>query len=882
MATDVDNGGLRDDACKAILGAIGDNLTGAMWLVDAASGAVAFANPAYETLWGRKLSALRADPDDWLDAIVETDRDAAHTNDARAKQGTDTCGEYRIIHPEHGVRWIRVRRFPVRDDSARLLAIATLAEDISTCRQITADLAACRHRFDGVVQSAMDAIACIDAHQHIMLVNPATEAMFGYRAAELLGKHLNVLIPQRYREQHLHQVHGFGQGSASTRKMGALGTVRGLRKDGEEFPLEVSISRHATPDGLFYTAIMRDVSHAVHARERIERLNRLYGALSAINQLILRARERRDLFQQACDILVGKGLCRLAWIGEFDAVTRQLSPVVEAGADAGFLESIRDDRPLPEAAMPDESVDVTALRTGQPCIANDLSAQARSRDVPLRLAFDISAMAALPLLDDGRAIGVMVLCSAARDSFDAEQMRLLEELANDIAFAVDHIAKADSLDFLSRNDALTGLANLAQWTERLNQRLALRGSSDGQLAVFALDIENFRTVNQALGRKAGDVLLRQIGQRMRPRNDAQSNRFGRVGSDRFAVFTDGFQTPEHVVRYLEERLHDTFREPFVIDGAAVRVAAKVGIAMHPDDGSDAEVLLRHAEAALAKAKASGQRLVFFAPEMTARVAERLALEARLRQALEQEQFVLHYQPKATCGERSLVGCEALIRWNDPATGLVPPMLFIPVLEDTGLIADVGQWVLRQALADFLRWQSLGLAPPRIAVNVSPLQLRDRGFAEAVAQLLASHPHASAAIELEITESAVMEDVRGNIEVLQVIRTLGASIAIDDFGTGFSSLSYLTRLPLDILKIDRSFIVGMDRGPEAIALVSTIVTLAHSIGLEVVAEGVETEEQRGHLQAMGCDQIQGYLYGKPMPAAEFEARFLAAAPPASAA
>jgi EAL domain-containing protein (putative c-di-GMP-specific phosphodiesterase class I) len=327
---------------------------------------------------------------------------------------------------------------------------------------------------------------------------------------------------------------------------------------------------------------------------------------------------------------------------------------------------------------------------------------------------------------------------------------------------------------------------------------------------------------------------------------------------------------------VEKGLRAFLEHPFHLDEAVFRVTAKAGVAVYPGDGADAETLFRNAEAALKRAKASGQRYLFHTQKMTEAVAGKLTLENQLRQAADKGEFVLHYQPKVNLASGRITGAEALIRWNDPRTGLVPPGRFIPVLEETGLIHEVGRWALKQAIADYLRWKAAGLPAARIAVNVSALQLRHRGFIGEIEELVAVDPQAASGLELELTESLIMEDVKHSIASLQAIRELGVKVAIDDFGTGFSSLSYLARLPVDTLKIDRSFVVDMTTGPQGLALVSTIINLAHSLKLNVVAEGVETEEESRLLALLGCDEMQGFLFCKPVPGEAFEARFADAA------
>jgi len=300
-----------------------------------------------------------------------------------------------------------------------------------------------------------------------------------------------------------------------------------------------------------------------------------------------------------------------------------------------------------------------------------------------------------------------------------------------------------------------------------------------------------------------------------------------------------------------------------VSGTELRVSAKAGIALFPNDGADADALFQNAEAALKKAKATGERYLFHTQQMTERIGEKLALENKLRQALEKEEFVLHYQPKVDTATRRIDSVEALIRWQSPELGLVPPMQFIPLLEETGLILEVGAWALGRAVGDHRTWTEQGLPAPRVSVNVSAVQLRKRDFVATVEEAIMAGS-IPPGIDLEITESLVMEDIEASMRKLESVRVLGVGIAIDDFGTGYSSLSYLAKLPVHSLKIDRSFIITMLKDPAIMTLVSTIISMAHSLRLKVVAEGVDAEEQADELDRLGCDQLQGYLFSKPLP------------------
>jgi diguanylate cyclase (GGDEF)-like protein len=594
-------------------------------------------------------------------------------------------------------------------------------------------------------------------------------------------------------------------------------------------------------------------------------------------------RVRDELFKEACRIAVEHGQFKMAWIGIVDRSAMKIVPIALAGAEPEFLTLIKDrfslikDRfSLREDAPLGNTIGARAVREKKAIVVNDIRDDPRMLFAKERIERGLYSMAILPLLVSDDAVGVLALYADEPGFFDEAEMKLLTELAGDIAFAIDHIDKQERLDYLAYYDVLTGLANRTLFLERVAQYMRSAASGGHKLAVFLTDLERFKNINDSLGQPAGDALLRQVAEWL-TRNAGDANLLARVGADHFAVVLPEVKQGGDVARLLEKWMEAFLDHPFRLNDAVFRIAAKVGVAVFPDDGADADTLFKNAEAALKKAKASGDRYLFHTQKMTATVAGKLTLENQLRQALDKEEFVLHYQPKVNLASGQLTGAEALIRWNDPHTGLVPPGRFIPILEETGLIYEVGRWALRQAIADYLRWRAAGLAAVRIAVNVSPLQLRNPGFIAEIRQAIGIDAQAAAGLELEITESLIMEDVKHSIASLQAIRAMGVSIAIDDFGTGFSSLSYLSKLPVDTLKIDRSFVIDMTAAPEGLALVSTIINLAHSLKLNVVAEGVETEEQSRLLRLLSCDEMQGFLFSKPVPSEIFETRYLAPPP-----
>jgi diguanylate cyclase (GGDEF)-like protein len=601
---------------------------------------------------------------------------------------------------------------------------------------------------------------------------------------------------------------------------------------------------------------------------KVTRLNRVYAVLSGINTLIVRVHDRQELFNEACRIAVEHGNFRMAWIGIFDAATEDVTPVAWAGESVEELtrikSSARDDTPQGKGAVG------RAIRERHPVFNNDITAHGFGgpglKEI-LKLGF--RSQITLPLLVDQTVAGTLTMYAGEPNFFDEEELRLLTELAGDISFALDHIAKEEKLNYLAYYDALTGLPNRTLFCDRVDNLIRSHVARPECVAIVMLDVERFRFVNDSLGRTAGDALLKQIAERLRNAlgNDGS---VARTGSNTFAISRAGVAAGANVVHTLEEKIFYDLSRPFTVGGQELRLAFKCGIALSPEDGGDAESLFRNAEAALQKAKGSGDKYVFYAPQMNARVAEILSLENRLRIAVVDEQFVLHYQPRVDLAGNRITGLEALIRWISPEMGLVPPAQFIPILEETGMILEVGQWVLRQAAEDQRRWRKLGLNPPRVSVNISPLQLRQQGFVDSVLKVIAADPDNPAEIDLEITESVIMEDVEESIAKLSVIKAMGVGIEIDDFGTGYSSLSYIARLPITALKIDRSFIAEMANSDDNMMIVSTIVSLAHELHLRVVAEGVETGEQRGILKLLKCDEMQGYLFSRPLPAAVIEA------------
>ncbi|THF65964.1 EAL domain-containing protein [Pseudothauera nasutitermitis] len=437
-------------------------------------------------------------------------------------------------------------------------------------------------------------------------------------------------------------------------------------------------------------------------------------------------------------------------------------------------------------------------------------------------------------------------------------------------------AAEQRIEHLAHHDSLTGLFNRYNLEIRLAQSVLAARREHIRLAVMFIDLDRFKIINDTLGHHTGDLLLVEVAARLR-QCVRESDIVARLGGDEFVVvltrLLDAGDASAVAAKILE-----TLGTPYEINGDRLHTSPSIGISVYPEDGDDAGTLMRNADAAMYHAKEQGRNnLQYFTSALNAAAAERLTLERELRIAVEERQFELHYQPQYAAGadprERPC-GVEALVRWRHPQKGLVPPVRFIPVAEETGLIGVIGDWVLDCACRDFAAWKAAGIAPRRVAVNLSAHQLRNPALVDNVGAVLARHGLRQGELELEITESVAMSDPAGAIEKLQALRALGVDLAIDDFGTGYSSLVYLKRLPIQVLKLDREFVRDIESDANDAAISVATLTLAHSLGLQVVAEGVETEAQRDFLVSHGCDMLQGYLLGRPEPAAVLEQRWRA--------
>jgi len=463
---------------------------------------------------------------------------------------------------------------------------------------------------------------------------------------------------------------------------------------------------------------------------------------------------------------------------------------------------------------------------------------------------------------DRQTLWINETVRAVRDA--TGEILLFEGSVEDIS---DRKHYENRLMYQANYDALTGLANRNLLHDRLQHSIKSAERYRYQLTVAFIDLDQFKFVNDSLGHHTGDHLLKVIASRLKS-CVRDSDTVARHGGDEFVVVID--HSNDAVIASLMSKILAKVAEPVVVDGHELHVTASIGFSLYPIDGLDADTLLKHADAAMYRAKEQGRNNVqFYTEELNLKIQKRMALESILRHALERNEFFLHYQPQVSLATGAIIGAEALIRWMHKTEGVISPAEFIPLAEELGLIVPIGEWVLRTACAQMKAWQDAGFLEIGISVNLSARQFRQRNLAAVVALALQDSGLEARYLELELTESMMMDNVELAVAALSTLKAMGIKLSIDDFGTGYSSLSYLKRFPIDVLKIDQSFISDITLAPDGAPIVHSIITLAHSLKLKVIAEGVETAEQLEYLGAHQCDVMQGYYFSRPLSAADFE-------------
>ena len=848
----------------------------------------------------------------------------------------------------------------------------------------TAQLAASERKYRGIIDGTREGFLALDRESGaIGEANPAFCALVGYERAELLGGHPDRLLAES-------ADFSFDRALEGSPESGRAFETTLWSRDGERIPVLVHFNR-ADGEALPHYAFLTDLRRIKEAQHSLQRANRALEVLSGSNRAMLYAAGEAELLERVCRVAAEEGGYPAAWIVREDPQGAGMTPVARAGNRSDEGAELEAACVVAEGQCPARQ----ALETGGPVVFRDLQKRADPPWAARAARMGMAAVAALPL-DNDTIRGGLVIFATEPEAFDQGEARLLQELAEDLAFGIrdlrvraereEHLHRLrqsaavfdnsaegviitapderivavnpaftaitgyteeevlgetprilssgiqgpdfyrglwrelketdvwqgeiwnrrksgevfpeyltisavrdeqgvltnyvsvfaditevkrsqEELDFLANHDPLTELPNRRLFNDRLDHALDHARRNDSALAVLFLDLDGFKNVNDSLGHPVGDRLLVQVAQRLAQRI-RQTDTLARIGGDEFLILLESVAGPEDVEVVARDILEE-FRDSFRLAGQEISLSASMGISLYPADGEDTATLMKNADAALFRAKEQGRgQLQYYTRELTDNAAARLQMERELEAAVERGQLELHFQPKIDLASGAVRGAEALVRWRHPQWGLVSPGKFIPLAEETGLILPVGEWVLRAACRQIREWAQAGLAPGRVGVNVSAVQLHRQNLPSLVAGVAGEEGCGMDCLELELTEASIMQNTAVTARALAELRQAGVELAIDDFGTGYSSLGYLKNLPLDTLKIDKSFVDDVPAEESDVALIRTIIGMGTSLGLKVVAEGVETEEQAGFLQAEGCGAAQGFLYSPALPAREF--------------
>ena len=704
------------------------------------------------------------------------------------------------------------KEISLQPNHARILLIV---EDLTEKETLRTATVKSDNRIRSIMENVADSIITIDAHGSIETFNKSAEKLFGYSAIEVVGKNVSLLMPEPYYSHHDQYLHNFVQ-TGERRCLGkGFREVQGKKKNSDIFDMELSISEIPLSNERIFIGIVRDISdRKVAESEMVKLLLALKQSADAV--MITDYRGRVEYVNDGFELTTGY---------RADEIIGNTPRLLKSG-------------------LQDNAFYLYLWETiNQGSVYRDVLVN-RKKDGSLYY----EEKTITPLTDLHGKITHFI--STGRDI--TERMRTQERL-----------------QFMAQHDMLTSLPNRLLFMDRIDQLIKQSARDERLFAVLFLDLDRFKKINDTLGHHIGDSMLITLSKRL-TQILRDGDTVARLSGDEFAILLQDLRSIDDVPPVLNKIL-DQFKTPFLIENHELFITTSIGIAIHPNDGLDSQTLIKNADIAMYQAKNHGRgTFSFYTPDMNLSAKQHLFYENELRHVLERDQLFLVYQPQISLQSNEILGVETLLRWRHPDMGLIPPIEFISLLEDTGLIIPVGEWILATACKQLCTWQSLELGIPRIAVNISPRQLTSNSFIDTIFSILAACKLRPDQLELEITESSLMEDEQEAIITLQELHQAGISIAMDDFGTGYSSLSYLKQLPVSTLKIDRSFIRQIPTLAESNKLTNAIIAMGHSLNIQVLAEGVETREQYEFLAQAGCDAIQGYYISPPLNTTSFNA------------
>jgi diguanylate cyclase (GGDEF)-like protein/PAS domain S-box-containing protein len=791
---------------------LADNINEVFWLVSPDWQEVIYVSPAYEKIWGLSCESLYQQPMSWLESIHPEDqiRVTDYIEAMTSDELTDVIfPEYRVIRPDNSVHWIQARGYPVRNAEGEIYRIAGIAEDITQRKKTEQALRESEARQSLVLQSLPMAFYTAHASGDYggIWVSDQIESISGF-SSEAFTKDTNLWSSRLHPDD-------------SQRVLAEFAKLEVQEAITVEYRWQVA-------DGTYKWI----ADHAVKSGD----VNQIIGTWIDISQ-------RKQTEEETL-------LAASVFNGTSDGILVTDSDGIIIQVNRGFT-------------------DITgysakeALGKSPSLLRSDRHSDDFYRDIWVQLANKGRWQGEIwNRRKDGQVHPVWQNITAVKDEEGREKQYI--GIFSDIT---EKKLTEERIQYLAHYDVLTDLPNRLLFEERCRHALERAHRDNRLVVVMFLDLDHFKHINDSLGHPVGDELLKSVALRIMSLL-REEDTVGRLGGDEFTIVLEEVRGVEDVDPVVN-KLMKAFAEPFDVYGKELRITPSIGISLYPNDGKDVSTLIKNADAAMYRAKYLGRNnYQFYTEELTIRALERITLETQLSRALDQDELVLYYQPQLSLNSGVVIGAEALLRWQHPEMGLIPPDKFIPIAEESGLIIPIGEWVMRRACLDFMMWRQLGHSLNRVAVNVAAPQIQRGNIVETVQRILEETRLESHCLELEITENFIMQRTDQAIITIATLKGLGVELAIDDFGTGYSSLSYLKRLPIDKLKIDRSFIRDIPHDSDDVAITKAIIAMGSNLQLNIIAEGVETREQQEFLISEGCEEVQGFLYSPPISDEEF--------------
>lgn len=741
------------------------------------------------------------------------------------------------------------------------------AEDLA--RKMNRDLLASEEKFRSISVTAMDGILTADRNGKITFYNQGAARILGYSQEEILGKPFDSLMPDRFQAEYREKFRQI----LETRKESGSGEIAEIiarTRDGREVPVEISLTTWRIENDRVFTAIVRDLTERKRAEAALTQkssfVRMLYVTAAAANESTDLNKALQTSLEEICSHT--GWLAGHVYFPDREQTGGMLPSALWHISDQERIikfKNVLDVTPLGLG----EGLPGQVLRGGRALWLKSPEEDSSPARVNAALEAGIKMFLAFPLTVGLEVVAVMEFYSAEVSEPDESVLEIMAHIGTQLGRVVERDRVKSQLDFLAWHDPLTGLPNRVLFSDRLNHAIVQAPRNRKLVGVLFIDLDLFKRINDTLGHNIGDIALKSAGERLMS-CVRSGDTVSRWGGDEFTILLENIAKPQDVSR-VAQKILDSLKAPIKVLDNEFFISASIGISLFPHDGDTVDVLLKNADTAMYRAKEKGRNnYQLYSRDMNSEATNKLVMEHQLRYALEKNEMALHYQPLIDLRTKKIVGAEALIRWNHPVLGQVPPLQFIPMAEETGLIVQIGEWVLRTACKQAKTWQDAGYPPMRVAVNLSVRQFQSPDLQEIVHKILEETGLDSNWLELELTESMIMQKGDESIETLYRLNAMGIHLSVDDFGTGYSSLSYLKRFPIETLKIDQSFVRDIPKSADDVAIARAIIAMAHNLKLKVVAEAVETEEQMEFLRAHFCDEIQGYYVSRPLPPAEFEA------------